>query len=149
MQGRYNYTMLGLNLRTTDVQSSIGRVQLQRLEGHLQLRQEIARIYKDELDGSYEFQRIPEYVTRHPYMIFYLLARDKVQRDRIIDTLSKNGVGTRICWPPTHVQPYHRKLFDSDYPNSDDIYARSVALPMGNGLTIEQGTHVARLVKGA
>ena len=61
MTGRYNYTNYGLNFRTTDLQSAIGRAQLKKLDYFIKKRNEIASLYKEILEDLVVYQNVPKF----------------------------------------------------------------------------------------
>ena len=69
---QYEYSGLGLNCRMTDLEASIGLVQLEKLEYYVQKRIRIAEIYKEILGNLVEYQEIPDYAI-HPYFFFGIL----------------------------------------------------------------------------
>jgi perosamine synthetase len=142
---QYDSRMFGLNFRISDIHSAIILEQLKKINTFLLHRQKIADIYKTELSG-FEFQKIPDYVTRHPYMLFAILLSSK-KRNQLNNYLNSNGIETRICWPPVHKQKYHSKLFKGNFPNSEKIFSRIINLPMGNGLTEEETMFVIKIIK--
>lgn len=148
MEKKYDHRYFGLNLRITDVQSAIGRAQLIKINKYIKWRNKLAKIYNEELGESVEYQKIPDYVNVHPHMIFGVLI-GKRKRDYIIQYLKKNGVDTRVCWPPVHTQEYHRKIFNGAYPNSEHIASRIINLPIGNMISEDDVNYVASTFKTA
>ncbi len=145
---KYIHVDIGLNFRPTDLQSAIGIAQLQKAEKYLSLRGKLARIYMDSLKALLDFQYVPDYVTRHPWMLFMCLARDHSQRDTLNAFLNKSGIDTRIPWPPVHIQPFHKKkLGDIRCPNADSVFQRVISLPIGNAVTESDVTQVVENVK--
>ncbi len=142
---QYDSRIFGLNFRISDIHSAIILEQLKKIQTFLLHRQKIADIYKNEL-SSFEFQKIPDYVTRHPYMLFAILLSPK-KRNQLNNYLNSNGIETRICWPPVHKQKYHSKLFKGSFPNSEKIFSRIINLPMGNGLSEEDAMFVTQIIK--
>ena len=148
-EAKTNFFGFGLNFRTTDVQSALGLSQLLRLDHFLKRRNEVARIYSQELDGLVGMQQVPEYVSVHARMFFPIFV-EASRRDAIDAALNRMGISTRICWPPAHMQPYHRRLFpDEKIPNSEMIGNTIIAIPMGNSTTDEEAKTVADAVKKA
>ena len=143
---RYDSRVFGLNFRISDVHSAIILEQMKKINRFLNHRKKLASIYKDELKNNI-FQEIPEYVTRHPYMLFSILFPHKT-RDKINNYLNKNGIETRICWPPVHIQKYHSSLFkNKQYTNSEKIFSNILNPPMGNALTENDVFTVTELIK--
>jgi len=143
--GQYDSIVFGLNFRISDIHSAIILEQLKKINTFLKHRKKIADIYKSEL-SNFEFQKIPDFVTRHPYMLFAILLSPK-KRNQLNNFLNSHGVETRICWPPVHKQKYHSKLFKTNLPNSEKIFSKIIDLPMGNGLSEEESMHVIQIIK--
>ena len=151
MAGQYHYVCFGLNFRITDIQASLGRSQLKKLTRIVELRQQLAQQYEQGLRGLVDFQIVPDYVTSHPHMIYAVFLKDKETRDRVNRHLNQRGVDTRICWVPTHLQPYHRELFSNQgsFPNAEKAAERNLSLPLGNALTPEEVSYAIEVVKEA
>ena len=94
--------------------------------------------------GPFEFQKIPDYVTVHPNMIFPVLVPKK-KRDFINQKLFEAGIGTRITWLPAHKQKWHRKYFGRmKLANTEEISSRVIAIPIGNKIKLSQARHVTK-----
>lgn len=143
--GGYNSVNFGLNFRISDIHAAIGVEQIKKINNFLKHRNKLARIYKEELH-EFEFQKIPKYVTLHPFMLFGILF-DKNNRDKMNNFLNKNGIETRICWRPVHLQKYFNNKKTYSLKNSEIIYSRIINLPMGNGLEQEDVMKVSSVVK--
>jgi len=149
MLQRHNYVGFGLNFRITDIQSAIGRSQLKKLDRFIEHRQEMAQLYRRELDGWVTGQEVPEYVTRHPYMIYSVFFKDQAERDVVRKGLNDQGIDARVCWTPVHQQPYHQKLFagQGKLPFAETVGETFLSLPLGNGSSREEVLQVANAVK--
>jgi perosamine synthetase len=133
---KYVSVELGLNFRPTDIQSAIGLAQLKKVDHYFARRAHLARTYIEELGPWLTFQRVPDYATRPTWMIFMVLAKDKMERDRLNAHLIAHGVDTRIPWRPIHRQPYFRARFGHvDCPVADRAFDRALSLPIGNAMT--------------
>lgn len=143
--GGYDSVNFGLNFRMSDLHASIGVEQIKKINNFLKHRNKLAKIYKEELQG-FEFQRIPKYVTIHPFMLFGVLF-DKNKRNKINNFLNKNRIETRICWKPVHLQKYFQSGKKYRLPNTESIFSRIINLPMGNGLTENDAYVVTKTIK--
>jgi len=140
----YDYVDYGLNFRITDIQSAVGIEQLKKLDKTIGHRTRLVNMYKESFGDRFEYQYIPDYVTRHPNMFFGIKVKDN-KRDEFARFLIKNGVDIRICWLPAHKQPYHSKIFKGlSLPGADDVGSRSIELPLGNNITEE---HVKTVIE--
>ncbi len=145
--GGYNSICFGLNFRISDIHSAIALEQIKKLDQYLERRNQLARIYKDELK-EFDFQEIPNYVTLHPFMLFGLLFKPKI-RNKVNQFLNKNGIETRICWRPIHLQKYFLTNKKYNLPFSEQIFTKIINLPMGNGLSENDVIKVTHSVKKA
>lgn len=143
----YHYDGFGLNLRTNDILSAIGRVQLRKINKFLAHRHKLANFYRKNLANLCEFQKIPDYVSVHPNMIFPILVNNK-KRDLINRKLFESGVGTRITWLPANKQKWHRNNFkQAKLPNTLEIASRVIAIPIGNKIRLSQAKYVVDVLK--
>jgi len=145
--GQYNCKFFGLNFRISDIHSAIIIKQLKKLDKFLEHRQNLVKLYKEELSNFVTFQSIPSFVTLHPFMLFSILIKPKL-RNKLNKFLNQKGIETRICWPPVHIQPFHSNLFrNQKLPNSEKIFSQIINLPMGNGLSEKDVLYVTTLLK--
>lgn len=141
MKGRYNFVTFGLNFRTTDIQSAIGREQLRKVPKALKHRARCVDLYKEYLKDYFDYQSIPAYVTKHPHLFFGILTRlfgtSGNKRDTLLAALDRAGINTRLCWPYILDQPFHKKLFKGEYPVSRNLSERIITLPLSNTIPFE------------
>jgi dTDP-4-amino-4,6-dideoxygalactose transaminase len=124
---KYRFIRLGLNFRSTDVASAIGRVQLKKLPQYLHNRTMIAEYYRETIKHAI-FQKIPDYVDIHANMMFPILIN---KPDRIAFKMVEKGVETRRPWPPY-----------SAFPDAELIYNQVLAIPIYNTMTLEEAEYV-------
>lgn len=143
MNGRYNFATFGLNFRITDLQSAIGREQLKKVPKAIKHRSQCVTLYKRFLNNQFEYQEVPEYVTKHPNLFFGILSKN---RNKIVEKLIKHGIDTRICWPYILDQPYHKTIFTGDYPISKKISSQIITLPLSNTVPFEDIKTVCNVI---
>lgn len=130
---KYGSLMVGMNLRTTDIQSALGLSQLKKLDQAISRRNQIAQYYQEKLVRLLTFQDIPDYVTRHARMMSIAVLPSKRTRDNLKRYLEKHGIETRTPWPPLHQQPQFRAV-SAKFPESANLFARSISLPLFNNM---------------
>ena len=135
--GRYDkgyvHDLVGSNFRFTDIQAIIGLNQLEKTEKFISRRIQIAKRFKNEIKNL-EFQSVPDYVSRHSYMLFFALVKDSKSRDHYLKELQDSGIDARLSFFPVHQQPCNPELKQYDCSNSREIYDRAFTLPMYNSL---------------
>jgi dTDP-4-amino-4,6-dideoxygalactose transaminase len=127
---------LGSNLRMSEVTASIGRVQLQRLEGWLERRRTIARRYHEAF-SSLPGLTIPvvRNGTQHAWHQYCLLADEP---ELLQEALEQAGVDSRVYYAtPCHRQQVYAShpQHDAVFPVTDDIAHRLVAIPVFHQMT--------------
>ena len=130
---KYGSLMVGMNLRTTDIQSALGLSQLKKLDQAISRRNQIAQYYQEKLVRLLTFQDIPDYVTRHARMMSIAVLPSQRTRDNLKRYLEKHGIETRTPWPPLHQQPQFRAV-SAKFPESANLFARSISLPLFNNM---------------
>jgi len=132
------YVRLGYNYRLSDVLSAVGRVQLRRLPGFVAERNRLARRYEESL-GSLPGLRLPPRLSGgiHSYQSYVVVLEPgtPIEPEALMSSLAAQGISTRVGTYAVHRQPYFRELAMSrPLPISEEAAARSVSLPIYNGL---------------
>ena len=129
----------GTNLRMTEMQSAIGRLQLQKLDGWVRRRNAIANRYNLILDGI----ETPDNVTHGRYL--YMATID--DRDARMARLQEMGVAARLGGCPNIG---HEAVFGgmaADCPNADGVGERTLSLPVYPTMTNDEVEKVCDAVK--
>jgi perosamine synthetase len=74
------------------------------------------------------------------------------RRDAVLARLRERGVGCGNYFPPIHLQPFCRELLgttEGDFPVTEALSARTIALPFFNKLTESQIDRVAEALAEA
>ena len=144
--GDYHHPAFGLNFRTTDIQSAIGRVQLRHIDEFMKYRNEVAEAYKNMIGECSEdniwWQEVPMYVTRHPYFMCLMVCKTETLRDKILRHLRSKGIESRVCWKPCHLQPIYEDTPKTHW-DSTWLYLHSLTLPTGNVIPKDVVDYVA------
>ncbi len=148
--GWLQHARLGFNYRLSDINCAIGAVQVRRLDEILAKRARVAAWYHELLadEPRVRLMRIPEPVAVSWFVMVVRLSDDYAQedRDRILAGLRDAGIGCSNYFTPIHLQPFYRRSFGykpGDFPVTEALSARTVALPFHNGLRRDD---VARVV---
>jgi len=149
--GWLQHARLGYNYRLSDIQCAIGLVQMQRLDEIRARRARVAAWYRARLadEPRLRMQRIPDEVHINWFVMVVRLADDYSQddRDRILGALRDRGIGCSNYFTPIHLQPFYRERFGfqpGDFPVTEALAARTIALPFHNGLTEADVDRVCR-----
>jgi len=92
-------------------------------------QRELAKYWDEKLE-EIEFIEHP-YVSenvKHVYQSYVALVDKAINRNKLIETLTKKGVHTQIGTYASHIQPVYNS--SDKCPNSLELFNRSLALPM-------------------
>ncbi|WP_433717417.1 DegT/DnrJ/EryC1/StrS family aminotransferase (plasmid) [Nocardia sp. CA-084685] len=127
----------GFKYNMPDVSAAVGLHQLPRLEEFITTRAHYADLYDQllaDVPGITLPVRLPDMRhTHHLYVIQLDLAALTITRDRFIEALRSEGIGTGVHFISLHLQPYHQRVrgIDPDeFPNARDVSARIISLPL-------------------
>jgi perosamine synthetase len=151
---RFVHEELGWNFRITNLQAALGCAQLEQLDGFVERKRRMGRLYTDLLEGTPGLQ-LPLRSTEDAdniYWVYPIVLKDEVPFDAVgmMARLAKLGIGTRPFFYPIHRQPVFLKagLFAGDsHPVAEFIGERGFYVPSGMALTEPEIVRVAEAIK--
>ena len=137
------HTYLGYNYRLDEMSAALGLSQLKRLDHMLQTRAQVAHWYETYLQ---EFDRIqtPHILpttTQMSWFVYVIRLDKSIDRDDFARRMNANGIPVRPYFLPIHLQPYLMEQFGyraGDYPVTEDLGNRGLALPFSSVMSEEQ-----------
>jgi len=137
---------LGWNYRMDDLSAAVGLAQVERLDGILARRAEVADRYTALLarvDGVELPVEVPG--DTRSWFVYTVLLDPAVDRDAVIGLLAERGIASKPYLPAIHLQPLYRDLGHrpGELPACEAVSARCLALPFFGALTAEQQERVA------
>jgi dTDP-4-amino-4,6-dideoxygalactose transaminase len=82
-------------------------------------------------------------------MFFAILAPGN-KRDKIMRSLFRANISSRITFPPTHLNKWHKGKFEvGKLANTEELGKRILSVPLGNKITISQVERVVLALKKA
>jgi dTDP-4-amino-4,6-dideoxygalactose transaminase len=137
----YEVVAPGFKYNMTDVAAALGIQQLKKAWRFLERRKAIAARYDAEL-RDLPLVLPPREDSRevHAWHLYVAQLRDDaaIDRDEVIQEMSKLGVGCSVHYIPLHVHPYWRERYQlspSQFPNSQRLYERGFSLPIYTRMT--------------
>ncbi|SFM70624.1 UDP-4-amino-4,6-dideoxy-N-acetyl-beta-L-altrosamine transaminase [Halopseudomonas yangmingensis] len=139
----YQQIDLGFNYRMTELQAALGISQMDRLDGFVARRHELAKRYDQLLAGlpvTTPWQHPDSYSGLHLYVIRLQLENSSKSHRKVFESLREQGIGVNLHYIPVHTQPYYQQLGfkTGDFPQAERYYAEAISLPMFQGMTDEQ-----------
>jgi dTDP-4-amino-4,6-dideoxygalactose transaminase len=137
------HTYMGYNYRMDELSAALGRVQLSRLDELLEKRQRVANWYATHLEDLelVEQPNISPETTRMSWFVYVIRVPAEIDRDGLIHRLEGEGIPARPYFAPIHLQPFMVEQFGykkGDYPVTEDLGNRGLALPFSSVMTEEQ-----------
>lgn len=148
------HARLGYNYRLSDINCALGIVQLKRLEEFVAKRAQVANWYNQMLGDDARLVLPPDPAgCRMSWFVYVLRLQDnytQAHRDKAMSYLREHGIGCNNYFSPIHLQPFMADQFGfkaGDFPITERIAARTIALPFCNNLTKDQVETVCAAVK--
>jgi dTDP-4-amino-4,6-dideoxygalactose transaminase len=147
-----SHTHLGYNYRLDEMSAALGVVQMSRLDELLRKREQVAEWYGDRLSEipGVEVPIVEAYTTRMSWFVYVIRVDKKIDRDHLAKRLESRGVPVRPYFLPIHLQPYMVERFDwreGDFPVTEDLGRRGLAVPFSGVMTEEQVETVCRVIR--
>lgn len=154
--GAWEYDILSpaYKCNMTDIQASLGLVQLKRYPNLLKRRREIIEKYEAGLEQinhrvegcTLDWLRhvTGENISSGHLFLVRLLGCGREIRDSLIEKLAEKGVGTNVHYKPLPMLTAYRNLgYDiKDYPNAYHMFENEITLPLHTCLTDKQVQYV-------
>jgi perosamine synthetase len=138
------YSELGFNYRMTDIQASIGLVQIRRLDELLRIRVAKADWYGRELAGLKKVRTpyTPPYAT-HTYQSYCLDLDRSVDRDDLMARLLRRGVATRRGVMASHLEKVYRdRIGTVSLPITEEKARSTMLIPLFATMTDDEQSYV-------
>ncbi len=150
--GRWlQHVRLGYNYRMSEMNCALGIAQIDRINEILNKRDRVVDLYRVRLKenqdliipDSEEDKKISWFV----YVVRLIDSYSRKDRDFILRRLRQEGIGCSNYFSPIHLQPFYREMFgfkEGDFPVTERISERTIALPFYNNLREEQIDYVCK-----
>jgi len=151
-----SHQMLGYNYRLSDINCALGIVQLSRIDEFIEKRKRAASYYQNILanDSRVTVPTDPKNCDISWFVFVIRLNENytREHRDAILKEMISKGVQVSNYFTPVHLQPFIAEELGhkvGDFPVTDQICQRTIALPFYNNLTEEEATLVCNTLKMA
>ena len=146
----YQQNDLGWNYRLTDIQSALGRSQLERLAHQLKLRRKIAERYEKAL-MEYPFNEslmAPPLEEGHSWHLYIIRFKEPTMRDKAHKYLKSEGIMTQVHYVPLYRHPYYENMYGKiRLPGAEKFYQSCLSIPMFPNLSEKDQDHVINSLK--
>src|SRR4051794_20841982 len=148
--GEVDHDRLGFNYRLSDLQAAIGIAQVERLDELLNVRDDVAALYRERLTqlgaepaGEEENDSIVlpcenNGDERRGWFVFVIQLPTGADRRAVIASLAEQGIASKAYLPCIHLLPPYRERFGfvgGEFPIAERVSKRSLALPFFTSMT--------------
>jgi len=150
--GWLNHSRLGFNYRMSELNASVGVVQLKRLDELLRKRNGVAKQYSLMLSPLEDVTplTIVSTTTRMSWFVYVVRFAHGIDRDLVINNMAEAGIPTRPYFTPIHLQPFYREKFGfkpGDFPEAEAAGQSIIALPFHTNMKTEEIEVVKKTLK--
>lgn len=148
-KGSWYYEIVdnGCKYNTTDINASLGLVQLKK-QNELKIKREnIAKKYYEGFSSNPNI--VLPFVKEDRDTSWHLYVIKVNNRDIIIDKLKEIGVGCSVHFIPVHKHPYYNKRYgfkNENYPVSNKVFEDSLSIPIYPDMTNDEINYVIKIV---
>lgn len=146
----WDMSVLGWKYNMSNIQAALLIGQLNRIEELWQKRDQLWKIYEDELSDIQDIKILKTFPdSKHARHLFTILV-DSRKRDSILHQLQEKGIGVAVNYRPIHLLKYYRKTFgyrEGDFPVAEDIGSRTISLPLYPKLKVKDIVYISHKIK--
>ncbi|MFN8168735.1 MAG: aminotransferase class I/II-fold pyridoxal phosphate-dependent enzyme [Candidatus Nanopelagicales bacterium] len=142
----YEHEDIGFNYRMSNVLAALGRAQLSRLPGMIDVRRAHHRTYTDLLSPAGVDVVADAPWSRGNAWLTVAVLSDPGAPDRIRARLAEQGVEARPVWKPMHAQPVFASAERVLNGNADRLFAHGLCLPSGSAMASSDAELVADVI---
>ena len=147
-----DHTLMGYNYRLDEFSAALGAAQMQRIDELLEKRDRVAGWYNQYLSqvDEVEIPYVSPTTTRVSWFVYVIRLAHHIDRAEFIRSLAQRGIPSRPYFSPIHLQPFMVEKFGyrpGDFPITEDLGRRGLALPFSGIMTEEQVKTVCSVIK--
>ncbi|MEG0480639.1 MAG: DegT/DnrJ/EryC1/StrS family aminotransferase [Clostridium sp.] len=137
--GSWAYDILypGYKYNMTDMQAALGLCQLDKIQRMQDIRKEYADRYNEALGKLNEIITPCEVEgNRHAWHLYVIRIKEDmltIDRNKFIECLAEENIGTSVHYTPVHLHPYYMETFGykyGDFPVAEKAFEGMISLPL-------------------
>lgn len=150
----YDIIAPGFKYNMPDLNAAVGLAQLEKAEYLRIQRQRCAEFYYAELKDitTIDLPVCNCPLENHSWHLFPIVIKpgSHVNRDKFIELMSLNNIGTSVHYKPLHHMTYYKEKYDlkpEDFPNCEKIWKGTVSLPIYPTLKESELKYICKTIK--
>jgi len=155
-KGNWYYEVIsqGFKYNMDSLHGALGVEQLKKLDKFNEKRRQLVEYYlKRFKEFDYiKTQEIKPYV-KHSWHLFPILidfSKLKIDRNKFIEALKAEKIGTGVHFIPLHLHPFYQKEYgykEGGFPVAEKIYNNLITIPLFPGMSIKDADDVVNAIE--
>jgi len=134
VKGEGSISELGYKMNWTDLQASVGRVQLSKQKDLQRRRLDLAGFYRQALETAnlglrYQLGIGTEAHAHHLFVLRIPKERMPLGRDGLLHRLRNKNIGASVHYTPLHKMPLYEHYLSNELPNTECLSDQIITLP--------------------
>jgi dTDP-4-amino-4,6-dideoxygalactose transaminase len=152
---RYEVVVPGFKYNLADPLAALGRAQLQRLDVLQERRRQLAARFTEAIGAipglslQAPLQRSSDVHSWCMYVVRIDERKTGVHRDRVIDLMTEQKIGTSVHYIPTHLFAAYRSLPRAPLPNTERVWEQLISLPLFPAMSDDDAADVIEALERA
>ena len=143
-----DYITLGYNFRLSNLSAALGLAQLEKADTIIRLRRQKASYYRRKIRKHAPACTVRDEPAGH-FVVYQIFSIETPKRDGLMAYLGKQGIMTKIYFPPVHETSYYRDMlgYECDLPVTNRVASSILSLPMHPGIPVNDMNTVVRAIE--
>lgn len=150
---RYDVPEPGFKYNMSDIQASIGLVQLKRLDELYERRMAVVKFYQEAFDGNPFISTLKVksgyQSSWHLFVLFLNLEKLKIDRDQFTTELQEANIGCSVHFIPVHLFSHYSKKYGwqpDSFPVANAAFNRMLSIPLNSKMSLLDAADVVEAV---
>lgn len=140
---KFLYGVAGYHLKACEMNAAFGLVQLDKLDGFLEIRRNNIKRYLSNLSDT-KYYTLPDDSKSPNWLAIPLQCPDRLE---LLTYLEENNVQTRVCFAGNITRHPAFDSYKKEFPISDTIMSNGFLLGAHHGMTLDDVDRVCNLLK--
>lgn len=146
----YEHSHIGYNYRMSNISAGIGRGQMEVLDKHIGLRQDMNTFYKNLFEHIEDVEVFQEpnhnYFSNHWLSCIVIGENSPFTKSELYSKMNEANIETRPLWKPMHLQPIFKNAPFYGAKVSETLFNRGLCLPSGSNLKQEDRNRISEVI---
>ena len=129
----------------SNINAAIGLAQFEKLDEFINRKRDIVRFYNENFDRIRQVELI-DWNLEEAAPFTYIIRIVNGQRDKLMDFLKSQDIGSGVHYIANHIQPFFKK-YASPLPITEKVWQEILTLPLYYDMTDKDASKVVTAVK--